>query len=115
MQHRGGGTVHQIAGSGFGSQDRSHFQGKVTSDYGNYKGEAYIKQEEICEAIGLSYKTRKVVTDCIEALIKGGFINVKNNFKVHTRVNKKGDTVEHIIPNYYYSLSEDYLLEAKKN
>lgn len=83
--------------------------------YKCYKGEAYIKQEEICEAIGLSYKTRKVVTDCIEALIKGGFINVKNNFKVHTRVNKKGDTVEHIIPNYYYSLSEDYMLEAKKN
>ena len=79
-----------------------------------YKGEAYIKQEEICQAIGLSYKTRKVVTDCVEALIKGGFIKVKNNFNVHTRVNKQGQTVEHIIPNYFYSLSDDYLLEAKK-
>ena len=80
-----------------------------------YKGEAYIKQEEICQAIGISYKTRKVVTDCVEALIKGGFIKVKNNFNVNTRVNKKGEVVEHIIPNYYYSLSEDYLFEAKKN
>lgn len=79
-----------------------------------YKGEAYIKQEEICQAIGLSYKTRKVVTDCVEALIKGGFIKVKNNFNVHTRVNKQGQTVEHIIPNYFYFLSDDYLLEAKK-
>ena len=79
-----------------------------------YKGEAYINQEEICQAIGLSYKTRKVVTDCVEALIKGGFIKVKNNFNVHTRVNKQGQTVEHIIPNYFYSLSDDYLLEAKK-
>ena len=79
-----------------------------------YKGEAYIKQEEICQAIGLSYKTRKVVTDCVEALIKGGFIKVKNNFNVHTRVNKQGQTVEHIIPNYFYSLSDDYLLESKK-
>lgn len=82
--------------------------------YKCYKGEAYIKQEEICQAIGLSYKTRKVVTDCVEALIKGGFIKVKNNFNVHTRVNKQGQTVEHIIPNYFYSLSDDYLLEAKK-
>ena len=81
--------------------------------YKCYKGEAYIKQEEICQAIGLSYKTRKVVTDCVEALIKGGFIKVKNNFNVHTRVNKQGETVEHIIPNYFYSLSEDYLSEAK--
>lgn len=74
-----------------------------------YKGEAYIKQEEICQAIGISYKTRKVVTDCVEALIKGGFIKVKNNFNVHTRVNKQGQTVEHIIPNYFYSLSDEYL------
>lgn len=80
-----------------------------------YNGETYIKQEEICKAIGLSYKTRKVVTDCVEALVKGGFIKVKNNFNVNTRVNKKGEVVEHIIPNYYYSLSEDYLFEAKKN
>ena len=81
--------------------------------YKCYKGEAYIKQEEICEAIGLSYKTRGVVTDCVEALIKGGFIKVRNDFNVHTRVNKNGDKVEHIIPNYYYSLCDDYLLEAK--
>lgn len=82
--------------------------------YKCYKGEAYIKQEEICEAIGLSYKTRGVVTDCVEALIKGGFIKVRNDFNIHTRVNKNGDKVEHIIPNYYYSLCDDYLLEAKK-
>lgn len=82
--------------------------------YKCYKGEAYIKQEEICEAIGLSYKTRKVVTDCVEALIKGGFISVRNDYSVNTRKNKNGDTVEHIIPNYFYSLSDDYLLEFKK-
>lgn len=82
--------------------------------YKCYKGEAYIKQEEICEAIGLSYKTRKVVTDCVEALIKGGFISVRNDYSVTTRKNKSGDTLEHIIPNYFYSLSEDYLLDFKK-
>ena len=82
--------------------------------YKCYKGEAYIKQEEICEAIGLSYKTRKVVTDCVEALINGGFISVRNDYNVHTRKNKSGDTVEHIIPNYFYSLSVDYLLDFKK-
>lgn len=81
--------------------------------YKCYKGQAHIKQEEICEAIGLSYKTRGVVTDCVEALIKGGFIKVRNEFNIHTRVNKNGDTIEHTIPNYYYSLCDDYLLEAK--
>lgn len=82
--------------------------------YKCYKGQAHIKQEEICEAIGLSYKTRGVVTDCVEALIKGGFIKVRNEFNIHTRVNKNGEKVEHTIPNYYYSLCDDYLLEAKK-
>lgn len=76
-------------------------------------GEKLIKQNEICEAIGISPKSRKIVTDCIEALEYCGFISVSVDFKIHEKTNEDGKIIEHTIPNYYYSLSDRYL-ESKK-
>ncbi|MGL5750480.1 MAG: hypothetical protein ACRCXT_08140 [Paraclostridium sp.] len=81
--------------------------------YKCYKGGKLIKQTEICEAVGLAEKSRKIVTDCVDALERGGFIEVSIDYNVTDRTNEEGITVEHTIPNYYYSLSEDYLVSKK--
>lgn len=77
--------------------------------------EVIITQEEICERIGLSYKSRKLVTDCVNALDKLGFINIRLDYKFAILKNSKGTEYEQIIPQYYYSLSEDYLEQKIKN
>lgn len=77
--------------------------------YKCYKGAKLIKQSEICNSIGISEKSRKIVTDCVEALEKGGFINVDIEYSVIDTVNKQGLKIERSIPNYFYSLSDDYL------
>lgn len=81
--------------------------------YKCYYGEKLIKQSEICEAIGISEKSRKIVTDCIETLEYCGFISISVDYVVSSRETKNGEIVEHIIPNYYYSLSDKYLKSKK--
>lgn len=72
-------------------------------------GEVIITQEEICNKIGLSYKSRKVVSDCVNALEKLGFINIIIEYKSIILTNEKGLEYEQIIPQYFYSLSDKYL------
>lgn len=75
-------------------------------------GEKQITQKTLCEVVGLSNNTRYVISDCIDALIDGGFINVRCEYG-NKIIEKNGISEEHTVPNYYYSLSDDYLLDSK--
>ncbi len=77
------------------------------------QGTKIIKQEEICNAIGIAKSSSKIVTDCVQALNLGGFINIEIDYIVTTRVSKNNINIEHTIPNYYYSLSDKYLEPVK--
>lgn len=83
--------------------------------YKCYKEAKLIKQSEICEAVGISDKSRKIVTDCVDALEKGGFIQVMVDYNITDRTTEDGRIVEHTIPNYYYSLSDEYLTNSISN
>lgn len=73
----------------------------------NYK-EVELTQEYLCEKIGLKNSSRKVLTDCVEALVCGGFIKVRLEYKTNYE-NKSGGILNYPISKYYYSLSNDYL------
>ena len=53
---------------------------------------------------------RIVITDCVNALKKGGFIKVRQEYKLSAS-NKNKVVNMHKKPEFYYSLSEDYLID----
>lgn len=71
--------------------------------------ETHITQEWLCKKIGIKYSNRIVITDCVEALTKGGFINVRKEYKLNPVKNESGEVTLHKVPYYYYSLSDEYL------
>lgn len=77
--------------------------------YKCYKEEKCITQEEICDKIGLSYNSRRLVGDALDGLYKLGFIDIRNCSKSIILENKQGFEYEQLIPKLYYSLSENYL------
>lgn len=74
--------------------------------------ERHITQECLCEKIGLSYKSRMIITDCVDALVSGGFIKVRVDYKYNT-VERNGEDLCYKVPWYYYSLSDDYAINLK--
>ena len=75
-------------------------------------GEKRITQKTLCEVVGLSNNTRYVISDSVDALIDGGFINVRCEYE-NNLIMKNGVEVEHNTLNYYYSLCSDYLKDSK--
>lgn len=73
------------------------------------KNNIYIRQSEICEAVGLKTTSRAIVTDCVNALVKGGYITVDIEYGVSQNINDNGDNFDYVIPNLFYSLSDKYL------
>ncbi|MGL5711540.1 MAG: hypothetical protein ACRCX2_00855, partial [Paraclostridium sp.] len=73
--------------------------------------EKHIDQNYLCEKIGLKTTSRKLITDCIEALAKGGFIKVRLEYAMHSSI-KDGEVITKPISRYFYTPSMDYL---KKN
>lgn len=82
--------------------------------YKCYEGECYMTQDYICKKIGLESKSRVIVTDCIDALEKGGFIQTRVEYGSIGKKNIDGDLYEQVIPKYYYSLCEDYLKSKRE-
>lgn len=80
-----------------------------SKEYYVNKIEKHITQEWLCKKIGIKYSHRIVVTDCVEALINGGFINLRKEYKLNPTENENGELVLHKVPYFYYSLSDDYL------
>ena len=80
--------------------------------YALRKGEKKISQKTLCEVVGLASNTRYVISDSVDALIDGGFIKVRCEYENNIII-KNGVEVEHITPNYYYSLCSDYLIDSK--
>lgn len=74
--------------------------------------EKHITQEWLCKKIGISYNNRIVITDCVEALVNGGFIKVRIDYK-YNPIEKDGDVNIYKVPFYYYSLSDDYLKNTR--
>ena len=68
-------------------------------------------KKEIATKLDYSKYERIDMVDS-NSTVYGFVLNDKYFYSVKS--NKNGDKVEHIIPNYYYSLCDDYLLEAKK-
>lgn len=70
--------------------------------------EMELKQSYICEKIGLKPSSRKKVTDCVDALVGGGFIKVRLEYKTEYE-NKNGNVLAYPIVKYFYSISNEYL------
>lgn len=85
-------------------------KGRGRSGYKVSRVEKLIKQDWLCKKLGISYNSRVVITDCVEALQKGGFINVREDYKLSPCTDADNKVVSiHKKPEFYYSLSDDYL------
>lgn len=82
--------------------------------YRCYNGSVTIGQKEICEAIGISYASRVIVTDAVNVLNELGFINVDTEHKAIMLTNSNGLDYEQPIPQKIYSLSDEYFKLDKK-
>ena len=80
--------------------------------YALKKGERKINQKTLCDVVGLASNTRYVISDSVDALIDGGFINVRCEYENNIII-KNGVEVEHTTPHYYYSLCSDYLKDSR--
>lgn len=69
--------------------------------------ECEITQEYLCKKIGLKTSSRKIITDCIEALSRGGFIKVRVEYKTNYE-NKNGELLDYPVQKYFYSIDDDY-------
>lgn len=83
---------------------------KDSKSYKVKQVEKLITQKWLCEKLGISYNNRIVITDCVNALKKGGFIKVRQEYKLSAS-NKNKVVNMHKKPEFYYSLSEDYLID----
>lgn len=77
-------------------------------------GETCLTQEEICDKMGFSYKSRKVISDCLNSLEKLGFIDIRQGYKEIVATKKDGLNYAQMIPKFYYKLSDRYLESTKK-
>lgn len=77
-------------------------------------GETCLTQEEICDKMGFSYKSRKVISDCLNSLEKLGFIDIRQGYKEIVATKKDGLNYAQMIPKFYYKLSDRYLERTKK-
>lgn len=73
--------------------------------------ECELTQEYLCEKVGLKTNSRKIVSDCVEALAKGGFIKVRVEHKTNYE-NKNGELLNYPISKYFYNIDNNY---NKKN
>lgn len=77
-------------------------------------GDTCLTQEEICDNMGFSYKSRKVISDCLNSLEKLGFIDIRQDYKEIVATRKDGLNYAQMIPKFYYKLSDRYLESTKK-
>lgn len=82
--------------------------------YALRNGEKRITQKTLCEVVGLANNTRYVISDSVDALINGGFIDVRCEYE-NKLIIKNDVEVEHSVPNYYYSLSDKYLTKNSRD
>lgn len=77
-------------------------------------GDTCLTQEEICDNMGFSYKSRKVISDCLNSLKKLDFIDISQDYKEIVATKKDGLNYAQMIPKFYYKLSDRYLESTKK-
>lgn len=80
-----------------------------TNKYVVTNKETHLTQEWLCKKIGIKHSYRTIITECVDALVSGGFIKVRKEYKYSKSHDENRNEFLNKVPYLSYSLSDEYL------